>query len=54
MTALQLSVLLSNLGESEVKIKRQRNLCQSITITKISGIEIGLDEDEGTVFILEE
>ena len=53
MTALQLSVLLSNLGDTEVKIKRLSNLCQSITVTDIDGVEIGLDKKEGTVFIIE-
>ena len=54
MTALQLSVLLSNLGDREVKIKRLPSLCQSINVTNVGGIEIGLDENEGTIFIIEE
>lgn len=53
MTALQLSVLLSNLGDTEVKIKRLPNLCQSITVTDIDSVEVGLDKEEGTVFIIE-
>lgn len=53
MTALQLSVLLSNLGDTEVKIKRLPNLCQSIAVTDIDGVEVGLDKDEGIVFIIE-
>lgn len=53
MTALQLSVLLSNLGDTEVRIKRKPNLISYNNITDIDTIQVGLDDEAGYVYILE-
>ena len=53
MTALQLSVLLSNLGDTEVRIKRKPNLVPYGNITDVDTVQVCLDDEAVYVYILE-
>lgn len=51
MTAQQLSVMLSGLGDNEVVIKVDIPSVGESAYTNITGIEIGYDFDSGKVFL---
>ena len=51
MTAQQLSVMLSGLGDDEVAIKLDIPSIGTSTCVNITGIEIGYDFDSGKVFL---
>lgn len=51
MTAQQLSVMLSGLGDNEVAIKLDIPNAGCSAYTNITGIEIGYDFDSGKVFL---
>lgn len=51
MTAQQLSVMLSGLGDDEVAIKLDIPSIDTSACANITGIEIGYDFDSGKVFL---
>lgn len=51
MTAQQLSVMLSGLGDNEVAIKLDIPNVGCSAYTNITGIEVGFDGDSGKVFL---
>lgn len=51
MTAQQLSVMLSGLGDDEVAIKLDIPSIGASACANITGIEIGYDFDSGKVFL---
>lgn len=51
MTAQQLSVMLSGLGDNEVAIKLDTPSIGESAYTNITGIEVGFDWDSGKIFL---
>ena len=51
MTAQQLSVMLSGLGDNEVAIKLDIPSVGSSVYANITGIEVGFDWDSGRIFL---
>lgn len=51
MTAQQLSVILSGLGDNEVAIKLDIPNVGYSAYTNITGIEVGFDWDSGKIFL---
>lgn len=51
MTARQLSVMLSGLGDNEVAIKLDIPTNDGSYYTNITGIEVGFDWDSGKIFL---
>lgn len=51
MTAQQLSVMLSGLGDNEVAIKLDIPNVGCSAYTNITGIEVGFDWDTGKIFL---
>lgn len=51
MTAQQLSVMLSGLGDNEVAIKLDSPNIGCSAYTNITGIEVGFDWDSGKIFL---
>lgn len=52
MTAQQLSVILSGLGDKEIVIKLSQPSVGRTAHSTINGIQIGFDWDDGLVFIV--